>query len=104
MVSPAQTPRKPHSPNVLLILLGGLFGAIASAFLASTALDLRRGRLIETWRCRCSQSSSPRRDPGAFGAERAAGAVRPADALRYPVARGSVRAIAPAMNATAPRA
>jgi uncharacterized protein involved in exopolysaccharide biosynthesis len=49
VVSPALTPRKPISPNVMLIILGGLIGAIVCAFIASTLLDLRGGRLIEAW-------------------------------------------------------
>lgn len=49
VVSPALTPRKPISPNVMMILLGGVMGAIACAFLASTLLDLKGGRLIEPW-------------------------------------------------------
>lgn len=49
VVSPAQTPRKPISPNVMLIIFGGIFGAILCAFFTSTLLDLRGGRLIEPW-------------------------------------------------------
>jgi uncharacterized protein involved in exopolysaccharide biosynthesis len=49
VVSPALTPRKPISPNVLLIIFGGLLGAVACAFFASTLMDLKGGRLIETW-------------------------------------------------------
>jgi uncharacterized protein involved in exopolysaccharide biosynthesis len=49
VVSPALTPRKPISPNVSFIILGGVLGAIACAFLASTLLDLKGGRLIEAW-------------------------------------------------------
>ena len=45
----AQTPRRPIAPNVMLILFGGLLGAVACAFFASTLLDLRGGRLVEAW-------------------------------------------------------
>jgi hypothetical protein len=49
VVSPALTPRKPISPNVLLIILGGVLGAIGCAFFATTLMDLKGKRLIEPW-------------------------------------------------------
>jgi uncharacterized protein involved in exopolysaccharide biosynthesis len=49
VVKPAQTPRTPVSPNVALILLAGLLGAVLLAFLSCTALDLWRGVPCEPW-------------------------------------------------------
>lgn len=49
VVRPAQTPRNPISPNVMLIVLGGLFGGVAFAFFASAAIDVWRGKLVEPW-------------------------------------------------------
>jgi uncharacterized protein involved in exopolysaccharide biosynthesis len=49
VVKPAQTPRAPVSPNVALILLAGLLGAVLLAFLSCAALDLWRGVPCEPW-------------------------------------------------------
>ncbi len=49
VVSPAQTPRNPISPNVPLILIAGMLASILFAFLTSTLLDLRKGKVIEAW-------------------------------------------------------
>jgi uncharacterized protein involved in exopolysaccharide biosynthesis len=49
VVSPAQTPRNPVSPNVLLIMIAGLLGALFFAFFTGTALDLWRGKVVEAW-------------------------------------------------------
>jgi hypothetical protein len=49
VVKPAQTPRAPVSPNVALILLAGLLGAVLFAFFACAALDLWRGVPCEPW-------------------------------------------------------
>lgn len=49
VVSPAQTPRHPISPNVLLIVLGGLLGGLFFAFFTGTVLDLWKGRIVEPW-------------------------------------------------------
>ena len=49
VVSPAQTPRNPIAPNVPLIVMAGLLAGLVFAFLTSTLLDLRRGRVVEGW-------------------------------------------------------
>ncbi len=49
VVSPAQTPRAPISPNVPLIVLAGLLGGLFFAFFTGTVLDLWRGRVVEAW-------------------------------------------------------
>lgn len=49
VVRPAQTPRKPVSPNVVLIVLGGFFGGIVFAFFAAAAIDTWRGKVVEVW-------------------------------------------------------
>jgi uncharacterized protein involved in exopolysaccharide biosynthesis len=49
VVSPAQTPRNPVSPNVMLIVLGGLLGGLFFAFFTGTVLDLWKGRIVEPW-------------------------------------------------------
>jgi uncharacterized protein involved in exopolysaccharide biosynthesis len=49
VVNPAQTPRKPISPNVPFILLAGLLGGILFAFIACAGLDLWRRTLCEPW-------------------------------------------------------
>ena len=46
VVSPAQTPRNPISPNVMLIVIGGLLAALFFSFFASSTLDLWRGRVV----------------------------------------------------------
>ncbi len=49
VVSPAQTPRNPIAPNVMLIVLGGILAGVFFSFFASMAIDLWRGRAIESW-------------------------------------------------------
>ncbi len=49
VVSPAQTPRHPISPNVALIILAGLLGGLFFAFFTGTLFDLWKGRLVEPW-------------------------------------------------------
>ncbi len=49
LVQPAQTPRKPTSPNVLMILVGGFIGALGMAVFLAVAYDVWRRRLIEPW-------------------------------------------------------
>ncbi len=49
VVSPAQTPRNPISPNVPLIVIAGVLAGFLFSFLTSTLLDLRRGKVIEGW-------------------------------------------------------
>ena len=46
---PAQYPKRPKKPNVMLLLVGGLLGALVFAILASAARDLMSGRFIEAW-------------------------------------------------------
>ncbi len=49
VVSPAQTPRNPISPNVPMIVMAGLLMAIVFCFLTTSLLDLRKGKVIEGW-------------------------------------------------------
>lgn len=49
LVQPAQTPRKPTGPNITMIVLGGLIGAIGTAIFLAVAIDIWRRRLIEPW-------------------------------------------------------
>lgn len=49
VVSPAQTPRNPIAPNVALIVFAGMLAGFFFAFLASTLLDLRKGKIVEPW-------------------------------------------------------
>lgn len=49
IVSPAQLPRGPIKPYPLMFLVGGLMGGLAFAFFATTAVDLRGGRVLERW-------------------------------------------------------
>jgi uncharacterized protein involved in exopolysaccharide biosynthesis len=49
VVSPAQTPRHPVSPNVLLIVFAGLLGGLFFAFFTGTVLDMWKGRIVEPW-------------------------------------------------------
>lgn len=49
LVQPAQTPRKPSAPNVMMILMGGFIGALGMAVFIAVALDVWRRRLIEPW-------------------------------------------------------
>ncbi len=49
VVSPAQTPRNPISPNVPLIVIAGILAGLLFAFLTSTLLDLRKGKVVEAW-------------------------------------------------------
>jgi uncharacterized protein involved in exopolysaccharide biosynthesis len=49
VVSPAQTPRNPIGPNVMLIVIGGILAGLFFSFFASTALDLWKGRVVESW-------------------------------------------------------
>ncbi|MBS1152672.1 MAG: chain length determinant family protein [Myxococcaceae bacterium] len=49
VVSPAQTPRNPISPNVPLIVIAGVLAGLLFSFLTSTLLDLRKGKVIEAW-------------------------------------------------------
>ena len=46
---PAQMPKRPKKPNVLLLVVGGLFGGAILAILAAAARDLLSGRFIEAW-------------------------------------------------------
>jgi len=48
-VSPAQTPRHAEWPNGPLVVFAGLLAGLLFAFLASTALDIWGGRVVEQW-------------------------------------------------------
>ena len=49
IVTPPQFPKRALSPNVPLLLAGGLVGAVALALFCVTALDVAGGRLLESW-------------------------------------------------------
>ena len=49
VVSPAQTPRNPISPNVALIVVAGVLAAFLFSFLTATLLDVRKGKIVESW-------------------------------------------------------
>jgi uncharacterized protein involved in exopolysaccharide biosynthesis len=49
IVTPPQPPRHPTSPNVPLLLVATLLGALAAATLACVVSDVRAGRLVESW-------------------------------------------------------
>ncbi|MGH7298059.1 MAG: hypothetical protein ACRELB_24175, partial [Polyangiaceae bacterium] len=49
VVRPAELPRNPSKPNVLMILVASIAGALLLMVLLPGALDLRRGRILEPW-------------------------------------------------------
>jgi uncharacterized protein involved in exopolysaccharide biosynthesis len=49
VVRPASVPKKPQKPNVLVLIVVTLLGALATGAVAGAALDLWRGRLVEVW-------------------------------------------------------
>jgi uncharacterized protein involved in exopolysaccharide biosynthesis len=49
VVTPAQLPRGPIKPYPLMFFIGGLMGGLAFAIFATTAVDLRAGRVLERW-------------------------------------------------------
>jgi uncharacterized protein involved in exopolysaccharide biosynthesis len=49
VVRPASIPKKPVKPNVMLLLIASLVGALGLAVLVGAARDLWRGRLVESW-------------------------------------------------------
>ncbi|MGH7326884.1 MAG: hypothetical protein ACREJX_00910, partial [Polyangiaceae bacterium] len=49
VLTPAEVPRKPMKPNVLLVLLVALFAAIVSAVTIAVIADVRSGVLVERW-------------------------------------------------------
>lgn len=48
-IKPAQTPKVPLSPNVLVLLLAGMLAGVAFAFAATASLDVWRRTLVENW-------------------------------------------------------
>jgi uncharacterized protein involved in exopolysaccharide biosynthesis len=46
---PAELPRNPSTPSGPKYLVAGLLGSLLLALLAVTALELRRGRIVERW-------------------------------------------------------
>jgi uncharacterized protein involved in exopolysaccharide biosynthesis len=46
---PAEVPAKPRKPNVPIIVLGGLVGALLLAVVAAGIRDMMTGRFVETW-------------------------------------------------------
>jgi hypothetical protein len=49
VTSPPELPKRPVSPNVLLLLVGGLVLAALAALFAVTARDVLGGRVVERW-------------------------------------------------------
>lgn len=49
VVAPPQTPRRPVSPNVPLLIFCGMLAGLLVAMLACTAIDVWRGRMVEAW-------------------------------------------------------
>ena len=49
MVTPPEVPRKPLSPNSLLVILGAAFGGLFLGVFAAVGLELRRGLLQDVW-------------------------------------------------------
>jgi uncharacterized protein involved in exopolysaccharide biosynthesis len=49
VLTPAEVPRRPVKPNVLLLLLLALFAAAALSIVVATVADVRAGRLVERW-------------------------------------------------------
>ena len=49
IVSPAQVPKKPEKPNVVLLIAGGFVLGILLALFAAVSLDLASGRVLESW-------------------------------------------------------
>ncbi len=49
IISPAQYPKQPAAPNVLVLIIGGLVCAGLAALFATTARDVLGGRVVEKW-------------------------------------------------------
>jgi uncharacterized protein involved in exopolysaccharide biosynthesis len=49
VVTPAQVPKRPTSPNVLLVTLAAILGGLFAGLLVAVLSDVRSGRLIERW-------------------------------------------------------
>jgi len=49
VVAPPQTPRRPVSPNVPLLIVLGMLAGLLFAVLACTAVDVWRGQVVEAW-------------------------------------------------------
>jgi hypothetical protein len=49
VTAPPQYPKRPRSPNVPMLLVGGVILAVMLSFFAATALDLMSGKFVETW-------------------------------------------------------
>jgi capsular polysaccharide biosynthesis protein len=49
VLSPAQVPKKPVKPNVLLVMMLTLVAAAVAAVVVATVADVRAGRLVERW-------------------------------------------------------
>ena len=49
VVEPPLYPKKPTKPNGLLVVLGGLVGALVVGILTAVAMDMRKGRFEATW-------------------------------------------------------
>jgi uncharacterized protein involved in exopolysaccharide biosynthesis len=52
VTSPPEFPQRPVSPNLPLLLVGGVLLSIAAAFFAATARDVFAGRIVESWQIR----------------------------------------------------
>jgi hypothetical protein len=49
VVTPAQVPKRPTSPNVLLVTLAAILGGLLIGLLVAVLADVHSGRLIERW-------------------------------------------------------
>lgn len=49
VLTPAQLPKRPVKPNVILVLLAAFVGAVFASILAAVVSDVRGGRLVERW-------------------------------------------------------
>jgi len=49
VVRPASVPRKPASPNAVVLILAALFAAMGLALVIGAARDVRSGTLVESW-------------------------------------------------------
>lgn len=52
IIQPPEIPQKAVKPNVIRLLVGGIFLSIALAFFAAAARDFTSGRFVEAWQVR----------------------------------------------------
>jgi hypothetical protein len=49
LIHPAQMPKAPSKPNIMLISIGGILAAFALALVSAVLADFRKARIIERW-------------------------------------------------------